>query len=123
MAITREIAHFEWKEFLPLFSIRNQGRLVQLETMVQPGEGVPLMAERQCFLGVTFDPKGSAAPAIEVMLGGLESHMAEMTHKVSRPTRMWVQEEIDGLGLGLQIESEEAGRTLVLFLTEKALPR
>jgi hypothetical protein len=122
MAITREVPRYEWNDFLPLFSIRNQGRQVRLESTIQPGDGVPVIAERQPLLGLTMDPKGSASPAIEVMLGGLEPHMAELVHIISRPTRVWVQEELDGLGLGIEIDSLEEGRTLVVFLPEKALP-
>lgn len=122
MAIISEVPATAWREFLPSFSRRNQGRTVRLETTVAPGEGEPLLAERQPFLGVELDSKGSEAPAITVMLGGLDAETPEFTHLINRPTRVWVDEEPPGLAAGIQIESTDEGRTLLIFETEAALP-
>ncbi len=36
--------------------------------------------------------------------------------------RFWVEEEADGLAAGLEIDSEDAGKTIVIFEREQALP-
>jgi hypothetical protein len=41
---------------------------------------------------------------------------------VNDPTRIWVEEEPDGLGVALSIASREEGGTRVLFEREAALP-
>ena len=122
MAITHEIAVSDWTEFLPAFSKRNQGRPTRLEATVPPGEGSPVLAEHQPLLGVEIDPKGSAAPAIVVMLGGLDQGTPELTHYISDPATLWVEEEVGGPAVAISIESQQKGRTTLIFEDEKALP-
>jgi hypothetical protein len=95
---------------------------MRLELTVPPGEGGPVLAEHQPLLGVDLDRKGSEAPAIIVTLGDLDAAMPQMTHRVTKPMRLWVEEEADGLAAGLEIDSEDAGKTIVIFEREQALP-
>jgi hypothetical protein len=122
MPFTREIPKQGWETFLHAFSERNQGRPVRLEATVQPGEGEPLLSEHQSLMGVDLDPKGSEAPSLTLTLGGLNASMPEFTHRVSDPARVWVEEEGDGQAIALAIESEEEGKTLLIFEREAALP-
>jgi len=122
MTMTSEIPAGEWREFLPRLSQRNQGRPVRLETSVAPGEGEPVLAEHQPFLGLELEPRGSEAPAITVMLGGLDARTPEFTHFVRDPTRLWVEENLPGSVSAVEIESAGAGRTLLVFEREAALP-
>jgi hypothetical protein len=92
---------------------------VRLETTIPPGEGEPVLAEGLPLMGVELD---SAGPAIAVILGGLGPDVPEFTHVIRYPLRLWVEEEPDGLAVALAIESQEEGRTLVLFEREPALP-
>ena len=114
-AATREIPPQDWDQYLPTFSDDNKGRPVRLETRVVPGESEPLLAECQPLLGVSFDKKGSAAPAVLVTLGGLEPQQPNFSHVISDPTRMWVEEDVDALPSLLTIESREEIRTLLFF--------
>ena len=121
MSITREVPAAQWSEFLPRFSERNQGRPVRLEAAVRPGEGPPLLAEHSTLIGIELDPKGSAAPAIEVILGGSDPRQPEFTHLIESPTHLWIEEDPDGLGRAVQIESREEDRTRVIFEAVEAL--
>lgn len=122
MAITTEISSREWETFLDRFSKRNEGRPVRLEVAVPPGEGEPVLAESEPLLGVQLDPKGSEAPAITVALGGTHAREPRLTHIINDPTKVWVEAELDGLALGLEIDSVDEGRTRLIFEREEALP-
>jgi len=122
MDITTEIPPKEWRTFLDRFNKRNEGRPARLEVAVPPGEGAPLLAEHEPFLGVEFEPKGSEAPAMTVTLGGTDARTPHITHIVNDPQRVWVDAELDGLAIALQIDSVEEGQTRVIFEHEEALP-
>jgi hypothetical protein len=122
MALTIEIIARDWPTFLNGFSKRNQGRPARLEVATPPGEGEPLLAEHRPFLGIEFDRKGSEAPAVIVTLGGTSPETPQFTHVVKDPTRLWVDEELDGLGQAVEIESRDEGTTLLLFEREEAQP-
>jgi Family of unknown function (DUF5335) len=124
MAATTEIPRERWGKDLEAFSERNIGRPVRLEVEIPPGEGEPVLAEHQPLLDITFDSKGSEAPAIEISVGATSGAApANLTHVVNDPTHLWIEAEPDGLGIALQIESREEGATRVLFDQEAALPR
>jgi hypothetical protein len=123
MGKTREIPTSQWKAFLNQLSERNQGRPVRLETTVAAGEGAPVIAEHRPFLGVAFETKGSEAPAITVTLGGLDPDTPQSEHVISEPTRLWAREDTNGLGVALEVESREEGKTILSFEREAALPR
>jgi len=120
MTVTREIVLKDWPEFLHVFSDHNQGRPVRLEATVPPGAGPPLIAEHEPLMGVELDPKGSEAPAIMVMLGGMDAATPHLTHVITHPTHLWAEEGIGGLILALDIDSTDEGKTLLLFEREAA---
>jgi hypothetical protein len=123
MAVTIEFPRERWGKDLEAFSERNGGRLVRLEVDIPPGDGEPVLAEHQPLLGIDFDAKGSEAPAIEITVGATSgASPRNLTHVVNDPTRIWVEEEPDGLGVALSIASREEGGTRVLFEREAALP-
>src|SRR5437016_1901524 len=75
----------------------------------------------QALMGIDFDPKGSEAPAIEITVGATSGAAPRnLTHVINDPTRIWIEEDPDGLGTAVEIESREEGVTKVLF--ERALP-
>jgi hypothetical protein len=115
MTITREIPARDWARFLLEFNGRNYARPVRFETTLLPGEGPPLLAEHQPLVGVELDTKGSEAPAISVLVGGLEDRDPHFTHAISGPTRLLVEEEPRGLTIGLVIESRGEGQTCLRF--------
>src|SRR5690242_17614945 len=123
MALTREIPRERWKDDLAAFSERNMGRPVRMEVAVPPGEGEPVLAEHQPLVGIDFDPKGSEAPAIEIAVAmGRGGRAQNLTHVVHNPTRVWVDQEADGVGVALKIDSRDDGATTVVFEREPELP-
>jgi hypothetical protein len=124
MALTREIPRERWEQELAAFSKRNTGRPVRVEVQTPPGEGEPVLAEHRPLLGIDFDPKGSEAPAIEIAVGAVSGRAGDnLTHIIHGPTQVWVDQETDGMGVALKIDSREDGATTVLFEREPALSR
>jgi hypothetical protein len=80
------------------------------------------MAEHQPFAGLDLDVKGSGAPAITLSLGGLDASMPHVSHRVTGPTEIWLEEAADGRPIGLAIDAGDEGKTLLLFEKEAALP-
>ncbi len=121
MPLTIELPRERWAGELAAFSRRNTGRRVRVEVNIPPGEGEPVIAEHQPLMGIDFDPKGSEAPAIEITVGATSGAAPRnLTHVINDPTRIWIEEDPDGLGMAVEIESREEGVTKVLF--ERALP-
>ena len=120
MTVTREIVPRDWPEFLHVFSDQNQGRPVRLETSMRANGSPPVIAEHEPLMGVELDCKGSAAPAIMVMLGGTDAEAPHLTHVITHPTHLWAEEGMGGLILALDIDSTGEGKTLLLFEQEAA---
>jgi hypothetical protein len=75
-----------WKEFLNEFSKRNQLRPTRLEVV---GEiGAQEVEEFLPLVGVSFEPKGSAAGSVEIILGGEvatdQRHVERLVPNVAR---------------------------------------
>src|SRR4030095_8530665 len=98
---------------------RNQFRATKLEIVGEVGA----QQEEQYLplLGVTFEPKGSAAGSVEIILGGEaakdERHVERLISRVSRIAPII---GIHGVEDGLGFEDQEGGKTLLVFehLTE-----
>ena len=122
MPQTMEIPRERWEQTLATFSERNVGRPVRLEVATAPGEGGPLLAEHQPLLGIDFDAKGSEAPAVEIAVGsGSGARQQNLTHVIHNPAQIWLEQEVDGLGIALKITSRDDEATTVLFEREPAL--
>ena len=108
------IERTRWKDFLEEFSKRNQLRSTRLEVVGEIGA-----QEEEQYLplvGVSFEPKGSAAGSVEVMLGGEtakdERHIEHLITKVQRIAPLIGP---DGLEEGLGFEDHEGLKTLLTF--------
>jgi Family of unknown function (DUF5335) len=103
-----------WKSFLDDFTNRNQFRATKLEVIGEVGA----QQEEQYLplLGVSFEPKGSAAGSVEIVLGGEaakdERHVERLIPKVSRIAPII---GIHGVEDGLGFEDQEGGKTLLVF--------
>jgi len=103
-----------WKTFLDEFSKRNQLRATRLEVVGEIGaqeeeEYLPLV-------GVSFEPKGTAAGSVEIVLGGEtakdQRHVAHLITKVERIAPLVGS---DGLEDGLGFEDRDGVKTLLIF--------
>jgi len=117
----------KWNSFLDDFTRRNQFRATRLEVVGEVGaqpeeEYLPLV-------GVNFEPKGSAAGSVEVVLGGEtikdERHVERLITKVRRIAPIV---GMHGVEDGLGFEDQEGAKTLLTFerlpeIPEKASKR
>jgi hypothetical protein len=111
----------QWKDFLDEFSKRNQGRATRLQVIGEIGaqeeeEYLPL-------IGVSLDPKGSAAGSVEIILGGEgPADDRHVEHIVSNVQKIAPLIGATGLEDGLGFENQEGEKTLLLFEALLELP-
>jgi uncharacterized protein DUF5335 len=109
---TREIPREEWKDFLDRFSRVHENWLVNVEVVgrelgdQEESHDVPLE-------GVSFEPKGSEAGRIDIMVGGAPDHHAN--HAVEAPRRLHLLRDDQGADQALEIEDEDGTTTLLTF--------
>jgi Family of unknown function (DUF5335) len=108
--VTKEIARNEWPEFFDAFSRRHEGWLVTVEVF---GElGAQIESENQALKGIVAERRDDSME-IEILTGNAPEET--LTHIITRPTKVWIEETREGAEAALEIESEEHGTTLVRF--------
>lgn len=118
-ATTREIPREEWVLFFNVFSRRHDRWLVTLE-ILGSDFGDQIEGRSLRFEGINADLKGGEN-RITIDLG--EGPDGNLSHAISRPTRVWLGQIEAEMGTfeTLEIESEDGRKTLVRFLAG-ALP-
>ncbi len=107
---TQEIARDKWKTFLNTFSRQHEGWLSTLEVF-----GSDIGAQREARdlplggIGLTDDN----AQEIAISLGATAAD--HVTHAISQPTRMWLEQTSQGANAALVIESADDVKTLLRF--------
>lgn len=111
----------QWKIFLQEFSKRNQLRPARLEIV---GEiGAQEEEQHLPLLGVTFEPKGSAAGSVEVLLGGdTAKDQRRVDHLIEDVQRIALLTGSSGLEEGIGIEDQEGTKTLLTFENLPEIP-
>ena len=109
---TQEIPREEWTRFLETFSRQHEGWLATLEIL-----GTEIGAQQEArdlpFEGITATSKDSSPEAIAISLGKTaEDHV---THTISEPTRLWLEQTSGGANAALEIESADKVKTLLRF--------
>ena len=105
----REIPRGEWAEYLDSFSRQHEGWPVTVEVLGAE-VGAQVEAQGLPLQGVTAELKGGE-DAITVIVGG--GSVERVTHAVSRPAHVRVEQSEGGADLTLQIESSDGVATLV----------
>ena len=104
----------QWKTFLDEFSKRNQMRATRLEVIGEIGA-----QEEEVYLplvGVSFEPKGTAAGSVEIILGGeTAKEPRHLTHLIPNVQRIAPLPGTTSLEEGLGIENDEGMKTLLRF--------
>jgi hypothetical protein len=109
-----------WKEFLDDFSKRNELRATRLE-VVDSEAGVQEEEEFLPLVGVNFEPKGTEAGSVVVILGGENQRHVE--HRIEHVQRIApLVAEDSGLEAGLGFENADGARTLLLLEQLPELP-
>jgi Family of unknown function (DUF5335) len=114
----REIPREEWAEFLDSFSRQHEGWLVTIEVL---GEeiGSQVEAEAKPLEGITAELKGGGKDSISINVGLNPSE--HVTHNITAPTHVRIEQAENGADMALQIESE-GGATTLLRLRSAMLP-
>jgi hypothetical protein len=106
----REIPRDEWIEFLDSFSRQHEGWLVTVEVLGAE-IGAQVEAERMALGGITADLKGGGEDVISIILG--KQSADHVTHNITQPTHIRIEQAESGADLALQIESMRGVTTLV----------
>lgn len=114
---TKEIPRDEWTTFLDAFSKQHEGWLATLE-ILSADIGAQQEARDLPLEGLSFISIDSEPETIVISLGtAAEDHV---THVVPKPTRVWLEQNLEGANAALEIESEDDVKTLLRF--RSALP-
>jgi hypothetical protein len=106
----REIPREEWGEFLDSFSRQHEGWLVTVEVL---GEeiGAQVEAEGKPLEGITAELKDGGVDSIIITVGLTPAE--HVTHTITAPTHIRLEQAENGANMALQIESSEGVTTLV----------
>ena len=115
------IEQTQWRSFLDEFTKRNQFRATRLEVFGEIGaqeeeEYLPLV-------GVSFEPKGTSAGSVAIILGGETTedprHVEHLIPKVQRIAPLIGK---TGFEEGLGFEDRDGGKTLLLLEVLPEIP-
>ena len=109
---TQEIPRDEWKIFLDTFSRQHEGWLATVEVLGRD-IGAQEEAHDLPLEGITATSKDSAPEAIAISLG--KTSYDHVTHTVTEPTRVWLEQTSQGANVALEIESTDDVKTLLRF--------
>lgn len=117
-----EIERNQWKTFLDEFSKRNQLRPTRLE-IIGADIGAQEEEKHLPFVGISFEPKGSAAGGVEIILGReTAADQRHVTHTILNVQRIVPLIGTSGLEDGLGIEDKGGVKTLLRFETLPEIP-
>jgi len=115
---TKEIQQSEWSEFFDKFSRKHQGTPVSIEIL-----GLEIGAQTEekglALEGITVDRDETSGQRITIMVGA--SADDHITHSVSRPTQVSLEQTDEAADLALAIKGAD-GSTLLLRFQSTALP-
>ena len=109
---TREIPRDEWKTFLDTFSGQHEGWLVTLEVLAAD-MGAQQEASDLPLEGITATATDNESQAIAINLG--RTPKDHVTHTITEPTRLWLEQTSEGANAALEIESADEVKTLLRF--------
>jgi Family of unknown function (DUF5335) len=106
----KEIPREEWGEFLDSFSRQHEGWLVTVEVL---GEeiGAQVEAEGKPLEGITAELNNGGVDSIIITVGLTPAE--HVTHNITAPTHIRLEQAENGANMALQIESSEGVTTLV----------
>lgn len=114
---TKEIPRGEWNKFLNTFSRQHEGWLATLEVFAVD-IGAQAQARNLPLEGITATTTNDDSQSIAINLGKTpEDHV---THTITRPTRLWLEQTSEGANAALEFESANEVKTLLRF--RSALP-
>jgi len=113
---TQEIPREDWNDFFDVFSRQHEGWLATLEVFATH-VGAQEAAREMPLEGISVALRDDA-DAIAISLGKTpEDHV---THTITKPEHVWLDQTSQGANVALEIESENHNKTLLRF--RSALP-
>lgn len=109
---TQEIPRAEWNTFLDSFSRQHEGWLATLEVLATD-IGAQQEAKDLPFEGITATSRDRTPETIAITLG--KTPEVHVTHTITGPTRVWLEQTSEGANAALEIESENEVKTLLRF--------
>jgi hypothetical protein len=108
---TRRIPRTEWSDFVTSFSRQHDGWLVTVEVMGSE-VGAQVEGRELPLRGISLGDDGEKVSLAIMLEAGKDGHL---THIITAPAGMWIQQTAEGADQALQIESADGTRTLVRF--------
>jgi uncharacterized protein DUF5335 len=116
---TREIPQSEWKDFFSCFSDQHDDEPVAVEVM---GSDIGSQIEgRDLHLRGISPARTVNERDLALMLGGRDG--MRVTHMISTPVHVWLQQTEDKTDEALEIESADGTKTLVRLGTAQRVER
>jgi uncharacterized protein DUF5335 len=109
---TQEIPREQWNRFFDSFSRRHEGWLATLEVL-DTNIGAQPEAIDLSFEGISISSEDGEAELIVISL--TKSPAEHVTHMIDHPMRVWLQQTDQGADASLEIEAEDAAKTLLRF--------
>ena len=109
--MTTEIPAAEWSEFFQSFSRQHDQALVGVEVL-SPEVGAQVEGRELRFRGISTEPTRQPSR----LFVSLETTKGDhVTHAVTTPTHIWLEQTPSGSDLALEIESADHSKTLLRF--------
>jgi hypothetical protein len=109
---TREISRSEWPEFFDSFSRQHEGWLVTLEILGSQ-IGAQLEGRELALEGIVAEWDEVRGDEIAIMIGAkADDHI---THNISRPTQVSLEQTDEGADVALAIQSADGVTALIRF--------
>ena len=116
---TQEIPRDEWSPFLERYSRQHEGWLATLE-IFGPEIGAQQEALDLPLEGITAASKDGNPSTVSISIGLGRNPDDHVTHTITDPTRLWLEQTSQGANAALEIESAGEVKTLLRF--RSALP-
>lgn len=110
MQDTTEIPRDAWDKFFTRFSNDHETQFVAVEVM---GKDIGAQVEGRTLLLSGISRADEDGESLALMFDSVNGE--HLTHMVSRPTHVWIQQAADRTDEALEIESADGTRTLVRF--------
>jgi uncharacterized protein DUF5335 len=109
---TQEIPRAEWNNFFDGFSRQHEGWLATLEIFA-PDLGAQEEAHELPLEGISIAAGDESPIAISISLA--QTSEDHVTHTITGPERVWLEQTLGGANAALEIESENQTKTLLRF--------
>jgi hypothetical protein len=111
---TQEIPRDEWLPFLERYSRQHEGWLATLEVF-GPEIGAQQEARDLPLEGITAASKDGNASTVSISISLGNTPDDHVTHTITDPTRLWLEQTSQGANAALEIESAGEVKTLLRF--------